>query len=145
MLRHSIETPHEFNNHHLIYPRNQYRNRLERKFRSSVGLIIPTPVANHNQLHAELLHGIPKPTRQEMGDCMDLLDEVHPSMKVDRFWGAEAAMRFFVIMEAENESEGERYRDTRLHIATQIGILSRKSAGVDFPGPEEIYKYNQAS
>lgn len=140
-MKHRVETPHEFNNHHIWYPKSQYKHGINRQFRNTVGLVIPTPVSNHNQLHAELLHGPPKPPRNEMIDCMDYLEDIHPSMKVDRFWAVEAVKRFMIISEFDNEAEADRYQSTRWHLSRQIGILSHKLSGVEYPTTEELRHY----
>lgn len=141
-MKNKHEIAPEINVHHLWYHKSAYRHRHEKHLRNHHAFQVTADVPSHNYLHHTLYKGPPKPPKQECIDLVDFVEaDVHPSMKVDRFWGAEAAMRFFVIMEGENEAEGERYRDTRLHLAQQIGILSRKSAGIDYPTTEEMRHY----
>lgn len=141
-----LRLPTEINSHHLWYQRSQYRKCHEKRFRNTPGFVVPTTVPVHNQLHAELFYGPPKPKKNEMADLVDYVEgDVHPSLKVDRFWGAEAAMKFFIIQEFDNEEYTERYQATRTHLARQIGILSRKSTGVEFPTPEELYRYGKVA
>lgn len=144
-MKQKLEIAPTLNIHHLFYQKALYRNSRERRFRNTVGLQIPTTVPVHNRLHRELFDGPPKPTKNEMGDCIDYMDGAHESVKVDRFWGAEAAMKFFIIREFDNEAEAERYQDTRYHLARQIGILSSKSCGISFPTPEELWQYGRAA
>lgn len=144
-MKHRIEVAPELNIHHVWYHKTDYRGRVERHFRNNVGFLIPTPVSNHNQVHRALWNGPPKPTKDEMIDCMDFMEESHESFKVDRFWGPEAAMKFFIIKEFENEEETDRYHEIRHHLAKQIGILSRRLTGVELPTVEELYAYGKAA
>lgn len=143
-MKNTIEIPKEFNVHHTWYWKSDYKKRYEKQFRNYLGFLIPTPVSNHRMVHRELFLGAPKPPRDEMGDCLDYLDDIHPSQKTDRFWGVEGAQRFFIIKEFENEAETDRYQETRLHLSRQIGILTRKLSGVEFPTIEELYRYGKA-
>lgn len=138
-----LPLPTEVNTHHVFYQKALYKKRYEKHFRNTPGLVVPTAVAPHNYLHSVLFEGPPKPTRDEMGDLIDYLDDVHPSQKTDRFWGVEAAQRFTIIKEFDNEEETDRYQETRLHLARQIGILSRKMTGIEFPNAEELYRYGK--
>ena len=140
-----LTLPSEINTHHTSYFKKLYKKRYEKQFRNTPGLIVPTAVPVHNHLHYELFNGPPKPSKAEMGDLIDYLDDVHPSMKTDRFWGMEATQRFFIIQEFDNEEETDRYQETRQHIAKQMGILSRKSAGIEFPTPEELLHYGKVA
>lgn len=42
----------EVNTHHVQYPRVAYKSPLERRFRQLGGLVLPTWVPPHNELHA---------------------------------------------------------------------------------------------
>lgn len=142
-VKNKLELPLEIDTHHLFYHKSEYKKRYEKQFRNSVGFLIPTVLANHRMLHRELYNGVPKFTKDEMGDCLDYLDETHPSQKTNRFWGAEAVQRFTIIKEFDNEADIPRYQETRDHIALQIGILSRKLSGIEFPTVEELYRYGR--
>lgn len=144
-MKNKLEIAPELNVHHAFYHRALYRKKHEREFRNFHGFQIPTQVAVHNRLHHELFLGPPKPTKQEMSDCLDFVKEAHESFKTERFWGVEAAMKYFIIAEFDNEADTERYRATRLHLAHQIGALSRKSTGIELPSVEELYQYGKAA
>lgn len=145
MNKNKLQLPEQISKHHAYYQRSLYRKPHEKKFRNTPGLVVPTAIPVHNFLHQCLFYGPPKPPKEEMHEMIDYLDDVHPSMKTDRFWGLEAAQKYTIIKEFDNEAETDRYEATRLHLARQIGILSRKSTGVEFPTPEELYRYGKAA
>lgn len=137
-MKNKITIPYELDKHHAFYFKRNYKPGIEKKFRQTPGLVIPTPLINHRALHRQLFYGPPKLHKDEMGDCIDYMEDVHPSLKVDRFWGIEAVKRFTIIKQFENEAGIDRYEATRDHLSRQIGILSAKLAGIELPGEQEL-------
>lgn len=100
------------NKHHIWYPRRSYHGSIEKNFRNYYGFVIPTEQRNHNLLHSQLRDGSPKPTRQEMGDCIDFVEDWLVS---DELTATRAAAEFFRLQDREKISD---------HLLRQVGILS---------------------
>lgn len=63
----------ETNRHHTFWQRRSYKTPLERAFRNHQGLVIPTPIDQHRDLHAHLLPP-PKPSRDLMVGIINNLE-----------------------------------------------------------------------
>lgn len=117
--------PRGWNKHHAFWPRRDYVKGVDKAFRGTNGLIIPTPVVNHNLLHARLLP--PKhPTRLMMYDVEDILGSISVGEQHDRLWGIEAAQAYFK-REAEilpSPQQAELAHDLSTHLSQQMGYLS---------------------
>lgn len=112
------------NYHHLFFHKPQYKSAFEKQFRNHVGLVIPEKIPVHDYLHM-VVPAPPKFTKNEMGDCIDFIKQSKDSVDTDnRFWGAEAVMRYTVFMEADSPQVGERMHDIRWNLAQQIGIMA---------------------
>lgn len=111
--------------HHAIFPSNEYTTKIERHFRRSPELVVPSKHLNHRLLHRCMPNGIPKPTRSEMIESVDFLSADEREIE-DPFWGIQSLARYFVMKESHTTSESEamRYRDTREHLWRQMGFLT---------------------
>lgn len=64
------------NKHHVMYERRNYKSKVERRFRNMGGLVVPTLIENHRELHATLRP--PKKPRIEMiYDVIDIMQGNH--------------------------------------------------------------------
>lgn len=112
------------NYHHLFFHKPQYKSAFEKQFRNHVGLVIPEKIPVHNYLHM-VVPPPPKFTKNEMGDCLEFLQESKNTVDTDnRFWGAESVMRYTVFMEMDSPQVGERMHNIRWNLAQQIGIMA---------------------
>jgi hypothetical protein len=112
------------NYHHLFFHKPLYKSAFEKQFRNSVGLVIPEKIPVHDYLHM-VVPPPPKFTKNEMGDCLEFLQQSKDSVDTEnRFWGAEAVMRYTVFMEADSPEVGERMHDIRWNLAKQIGVMA---------------------
>lgn len=123
-----LQLPKRWDRHHVFSPENQYSNKVrsvENQFRTYSGLVIPTPIVNHNLWNARGWHP-PKPDKQEMIDVMDYLDATPPAVQLVNFrlWGVEKAAQFFGALGQEDTEAGQRSRIIQENLLQQIGVFS---------------------
>lgn len=110
--------------HHVFWEARDYKTTHERMFRNHVGLVLPVDKQVHSYLHY-VVPPPPKFTKNEMGDCVDFVKQSQEHDTGDnRFWGAEAVMRFTVFTEMDAPHTSERMHDIRWNLAQQIGIMA---------------------
>lgn len=122
-----IRMPSGWNRHHLFWERRHYRHGFERNFRNLAGLVVPTPIQNHNLLHARL-EPPRKPNHRMMVDLKDQLNNAPPAIQMDRLWGALIAEEYFrqVAETLPSPEMADLAHDLSEHMSRQIGYLSLK-------------------
>ena len=118
----AIQIPIGYNKHHVFWPRKDYKTKVEKNFRQHYGLVVPTPIINHNILHSRV-SSPDKPGRVQMLDCMEYLDSLPDAVKMAGFWGVERSAQFF-------EREGRE--DIAQNLTEQLGYLSLKLVSPKF-------------
>lgn len=112
------------NYHHLWFHKPDYRSKAEKEFRNHKGLVLPLPIPVHDYLHM-IVSAPPKFKKQEMEDCLYFVEQSEEQDNTgNKFWGAEAVMRYTVFLEMDNPAVAERAHDIRWNLAQQIGIMS---------------------
>jgi hypothetical protein len=95
---------------------------IEREFHQHNELVIPLFRCIHNSLHLALL-APPKPSREEMIECVDFINQVPKELQKGSLWGAERAMEYFVYAGAERPYREEVAHEIRHNYAAQIAIM----------------------
>lgn len=121
----SYPLPKRWDSHHVFWTKTEYTTRIEKRFRNTPGLVIPTPLTNHNLLHRRLTPP-PKPERQEMVNVMDYLDDTPAAVQFDRLWGIEKTARFFGAIASQDTEAGFKARRIESHLQDQMGYLSMR-------------------
>lgn len=117
-----------FNIHHHFWAAKDYTTRVERDFRNFYGNKTYTPVKNHALLHARVSPP-PKPSRQQMFDLVDFLEETPDAVQMERLWGLDKAAQFFGAIACQETEEAFKARRIADNIEKQMGILSLRLAG----------------
>ena len=91
-----------------------------------------TPIEVHDYLHDVMRPPI-QPTPEEARAIVAIAEERKEWDSNNRFYAVEAAMSYFVGREVEVSTlaDAERCRDTRLHLARQIGILANLHSDIN--------------
>ena len=105
------------NRHHSFWMRRNYKTPLERAFRNHHGLVIPTDVDLHKELHAHMSPP-PKPNRDLMIGIINNLEDHHLTHPLDGL--------LFTIDYVEDRNE----RLTN-HLVTQLGYLGVEGVGYE--------------
>lgn len=110
--------------HHLFWEARDYRGSYEKAFRNQVGLVLPLDKQIHSYLHM-VVPPPPKLRKNEMADCIDFIKQGKEyDGETNRFWGAEAVMRYTIFLEMDSPPVGERMHDIRWNLARQIGVMA---------------------
>ena len=102
-----------WNRHHTIFQRRHYKTHLERTFRNHHGLVIPTPVEQHRELHLNLTPP-PKPTQEIMLGVLNNLDRPL-SGRLDGL---------FYTIDYLSEIEDKTAQRLAGHLTKQLGYLA---------------------
>lgn len=98
--------------HHLFWPQKAYKTKLEKRFRTHEGLVVPTRFGTQMALHANMSDPL-KPHRDDMFNLLQVLEETPIEDRVSPFWGLYKAIEFF-----------ERQRVLEQHLVTQLGYVA---------------------
>lgn len=110
--------------HHIFWKEDEYSGRVNKGFREHPGLIVPLPsIQIHDGLHKSLPIPPPKPLRNEMLDCTDLLSITPDPIKTDITWGVKLAAQFFGNLAVEENRHARRQQAIADHLTTQLNYL----------------------
>lgn len=109
-----MNAPEGWNIHHLFWMRRDYKDSVGRTFRNQKGLMIPTPVDLHRNLHANLSPP-PKPRRDLMLGAISVLSDYSGS---DRLYGLNSMIDYF---DSKSQPEAPRIAE---HLIEQLGYLT---------------------
>lgn len=113
----------EVNTHHVQYPRAEYKSPLERRFRQLGGLVLPTWVPPHNELHA-LTEPPIKPNPDLMRDIIQVSAESEYTSPYDKF--REITDYLFEIIQSErnetNVQDAARLLGNYVHQSVYIEL-----------------------
>jgi hypothetical protein len=117
--------PPLWDSHHLFWTRRSYHTRTDRAFRTHFGLVIPTPLINHRNLHHEIEPPL-KPDRDMMTGLMDVLEDTPEGNQHDRLWGLDKAIHFFDDWRYNTSSCEESVLADAIHcnLTRQAGVLA---------------------
>lgn len=118
-----IELLPDWNVHHIWWERADYNTKLEKAFRNSTENKIAVPTRNHKLLHAKLMPP-PKPTREQMFDLMEVLENTTVDEQMDKYWALHKTAEYFGSIAVEQTVDYHRQKHLEGHFLSQIGYLS---------------------
>ncbi len=108
------------NLHHVFWPKRGYKGNFEKNFRTANGLVIPTLITKHADLHHDM-HPPKKPSRDLMFEIRGHLEE---TLLIDRLDGLVAT----IDLVSEIDTREAQYLAG--HLTRQMGYLALQEARV---------------
>jgi len=118
-----IELLPKWNVHHIWWERRDYTSKLDKAFRNATENKIAVPMRNHKHLHAMLLPP-PKPSRQQMFDLLDILEDTTVDEQMNRLWALDKTAEYFGQLAVQDEVDFHRHDYMKNHFISQIGYLT---------------------